>query len=122
MMDKPAVRKQYGAFNYSEAGAPDRWSAWEDSMRSGASEFNVGKVYEIPSEQRGGVRPGDNGILYHAGQFMGVLRATFAPSGVSGKLAYTDQWSGSPQAYQGDTPLDLQAQIKRPAPWRKGFN
>lgn len=124
---KPATRKQYGAFNYSEAGAPDRFSDFEDAFRGGASEFNVGSVYET-APARGGVRAGDTGILAAkqvggqgvgpVQQFMGVLRATLAPSGVTPGQSYVGP--ASTNAWGGDTPLDLQAQIKRPAPWRKG--
>lgn len=116
---KPAVRKQYGAFNYSEAGAVDRFEGWEMALRQGAGEFNVGKVYDTPPA-RGGVREGDNGILYRAGQYLGVLRATLSPSGITPGQTYLAQNAGNPNGYQGDTPLDMQAQIVRPAPWRKG--
>lgn len=115
---KPATRKQYGELNFSEGGSSDRFDGWEMAMRQGASEFNVGRVYEIPSEQRGGVRAGDNGILYRAGQYLGVLRATLAPSGVTPGQTYLGP--SSTTAWDGDTPLDLQAQVQRPAPWRKG--
>lgn len=116
---KPATRQQYGAFNYSEGGAVDRFDGWEMALREGASDFNVGKVYDTPPA-RGGVLAGDNGILFHDGPYLGVLRATLAPSGITPGQTYLSQNAATPHAYQGDTPLDMQQQIQRPAPWRKG--
>jgi hypothetical protein len=114
---RPATRLQYGEFNFSEGGASDRWGGYEDALRTGADEFNTGHVYDIPTTGVGGVRPGDNGILFRQGQYLGVLRATLAPSGITpGQTYLARQSSGWP----GDTPLDLQAQVRRPAPWRKG--
>ena len=118
----PAVRLQYGAFNYSEAGAPNRWAAFQSFLRAAADAFNVGKVY-VTAPAAGGVLAGDTGILRSNDPFVGILRVTADfPSGIARGNTYLAQWAETPYKWSGDTPLDLQVQPSPDAPWLKSYN
>jgi hypothetical protein len=118
----PAVRLQYGRYNYSEAGAPNRWAALQSFLRAAADAFNVGKVY-VTAKACGGVRAGDTGILPTLDAFGGVLRVTAAfPSGIATMNTYLAQWAETPTNWAGDTPLDLQPQPNPRAPWLASYN
>lgn len=114
---KLATRHQYGQLNYSEGGTPDEFGGYEDALRAVARKVNVGNVYVIPQKQVGGVLARDNGILRSNHPFRGILRANLIPSGVAGSFTYLNQWAGTPTRWDGDTPLTLQQQNTRDAPW-----
>jgi hypothetical protein len=122
-MNKPAVRKQYGLFNYAEGGTPDFFGQYEEELRSGAESFNTGEVYKTTPVQVGGVRAGDNGMMLTRNMWYGVLHAVASPSGTASGITpgqtYLSQWAGTPTNWAGDTPLDLQSSPVRAAPWRR---
>ncbi len=115
--NEPACRKQYGALNYSEGGTPDEYGGWESALRDAATKFNVGSVYVNSTADKGGVKAGDNGLMPTRNMWYGVLHANLAPVGLTAGQTYLFQAAGNPNAWAGDTPVDLQPSTVRAAPW-----
>jgi hypothetical protein len=119
-MQKPmATRHQYGDLNFSEGGAEDSFSGYEDALRAAADKFNVGSVYVRPTVRKGGVLPGDNGIMPTRNMWYGVIHANLSPVGLTAGQTYLFQTAGNPVGWAGDAPLDLQPGMVRAAPWRR---
>jgi hypothetical protein len=131
---KPETRLNYGRLNFGGAGAPDRWTVLEDALR-GANM--LGATYRMTApwpatasgrrpltwydpQATGGVRAGDVGLLpSERPGWSGIFRGYYSPQYPEEQQTLLWQRTETPFSYQGDAPVVLQPQVRRPAPWRR---
>lgn len=121
MQAKPAVRKQYGLYNYNEGNTPDFFGDYENALRASAPARNAGQTLQTHSPGQGGVLPGDAGQMLTRNMFYGFVSldgSSISPSGITPGQTYLSQ-RANPTGWAGDAPLDLQDAPQRAAPWRR---